>query len=113
MWRTRKWAEGRSWLAIWRVASRVGWRESEEIVAVREASVGFGWGLAREDVERSWFDSWVKEGGELFVMVRRVLIQKGFLLITCCKRSEYMDRRIFECEYQSKRIENLYTGSVL
>ena len=34
MCRTRKCALGRSLLRIWRAASRVGWRESEEIAAV-------------------------------------------------------------------------------
>jgi len=45
MWRTRKWALGRSLLRMWRAASRVGCREREEIVAVRDGEVGFGGGV--------------------------------------------------------------------
>lgn len=41
MWRTRKCALGRSALRMWRAASRVGWREREEMVLVREAE--WGW----------------------------------------------------------------------
>ena len=40
MWRARKCALGRSLLRMSRAASRVGWRESEEIAAVREGEVG-------------------------------------------------------------------------
>jgi hypothetical protein len=52
MWRTRKWAEGRSVLRMCRVASSVGWREREEMCAVREGSCALAGGLLREVVWR-------------------------------------------------------------
>lgn len=52
MWRTRKCAEGRSWLRMWRVASRVGCSERLEMVAVRDLDLAWPGGLVRVLVER-------------------------------------------------------------
>ena len=54
MWRTRKWVLGRSLLRMWRAASRVGWREREEIVAVRGGEVDFLGGRRGEGRVRMW-----------------------------------------------------------
>ncbi len=54
MWRTRKCADGRSLLRRWRAASRVGWREREEIWGVRGFEVGAGGGRRGGGRVRRW-----------------------------------------------------------
>ena len=54
MWRTRKCAEGRSLLSMWRAASRVGCRERFDICAVRLAEVGLAGGVRGGGRVRTW-----------------------------------------------------------
>ncbi len=54
MWRTRKWADGRSAFRMCRAASRVGWREREEILAVRGAEVEWPGGQRGGGRVRMW-----------------------------------------------------------
>ena len=66
MWRSRKCAETRSPLRMWRVDSRVGWRRREAIWGVREGAVGLSGGRARRAVVRRWVDMSAKEvGGDI------------------------------------------------
>lgn len=44
MWRTRKWADWRSALSRWRVASRVGCRRSDDMAGVKDGFVACGVG---------------------------------------------------------------------
>lgn len=54
MCRTRKCALGRSLLRMWRAASRVGCREREEMVAVREGEVDLPGGRRGGGRVRMW-----------------------------------------------------------
>jgi hypothetical protein len=54
MWRTRKCALGKSLLRMWRAASRVGWRDSAEMAAVRGGEVGLGGGSRGGGRVRMW-----------------------------------------------------------
>lgn len=70
MWRTRKWAAGRSWFSMWRVASRVGWSERAAMRGVRVGERGFRGGWARVVRGRREWDSEERVFGGGFIKCR-------------------------------------------
>lgn len=54
MCRTRKWAEGRSLLRMWKAVSRVGWRDKAEMEAVRVEEVALPGGNNGRGRVRRW-----------------------------------------------------------